>query len=220
MREEIASLVYPVLTQGIRLKDRLAAGEELDFGTAQKELLGLLQTTGQAQRWADFGGDNPSTQSLRSSDQFLGIRYALTCWLDEIFILDSPWKDQWRDSCLEGALYGDVERAWRFWAQADKASARPSTDGLEVYFLCVVLGFRGDKADTPEEIKNWCERVKAQLEQGQGPDFSLPVEGQPRTFVPPLTGARSMQSIAMFGGAAMLILIPVLVFFLVSFLGR
>src|SRR5437879_3602923 len=80
MRDEIANLVYPVLTQGIRLKERLAANDSdvPDFRMAQKELMGLLQSAGQAQRFADFGGDRPATDSMRGrpSDQFLGIRYA------------------------------------------------------------------------------------------------------------------------------------------------
>src|SRR5262249_52283168 len=144
MREDIANLVYPILTHGLRLKKRLADSDDApDFATAQNELQGLLQSPSQAQRWADFGGDKPSRDSIRgrSSDQFLGIRYALVCWLDEIFILDSSWKDQWSERSLEVDLYNSRERAWKFWEQADRASARPSTDALEVFFLCVMLGF-------------------------------------------------------------------------------
>src|SRR5439155_11845235 len=122
-----------------------------DFATAQNELQGLLQSASQAQRWADFGGDRTSGDSI-VRDQFLGIRYALVCWLDEIFILDSPWKDQWSERSLEIDLYNSRERAWKFWEQADNASARPTTDALEVFFLCVMLGFRGNKVDSPDDL--------------------------------------------------------------------
>jgi type VI secretion system protein ImpK len=221
MREEIASLVYPVLTHGLRLKKRLAEGDDApDFATAQNELQGLLQSASGAQRWADFGGDRPIGDSVRgrSGDQFLGIRYALVSWLDEIFILDSPWKDQWSERSLEVDLYNSRERAWKFWEQADRASARPSTDALEVFFLCVMLGFRGDKGNNPDELKHWCERVKAQLDKGQGPDFTLPVEGQPRTYVPPLAGARRLENMLVAAGVAVLVLVPTLVFLLVLLL--
>jgi type VI secretion system protein ImpK len=220
MREEIANLVYPVLTHGLRLKKRLADGDAPDFATAQNELQGLLQSTNQAQRWADFGGDRPIGDSIRgrSGDQFLGIRYALVCWLDEIFILDSSWKDQWSEHSLEVDLYNSRERAWRFWEQADRAAARPSTDALEVFFLCVMLGFRGDKGGTPGELKQWSERVKAQLDKGQGAEFSLPVEGQPRTFVPPLAGTARLQNMLVAAGVALLVLVPALVFMLVLIL--
>jgi type VI secretion system protein ImpK len=208
MREEIANLVYPVLTHGIGLKDRLAVNDAPDISTAQKELLGLLQSVGQAQRLADFAGDRPPDDSalVRRDDHFLGIRYALVCWLDEIFILDSPWKDQWSEHSLEIALYKSRERAWKFWEQADRASARPTTDALEVYYLCVMLGFRGDKGGQPDELRAWGERIKAQLDQVED-DFKLPVEGQPRTYVPVLRGATRLQNMLVMVSVALLLLI-------------
>jgi type VI secretion system protein ImpK len=214
MRDEIADVVYPVFTLGIRFKEQLAAGEELDFADSQKKLQGKLQSTG---RWADFGGDQPVSDSLRAphGDKFLGMRYALACWLDEIFILDSSWKDQWRDQCLEWTLYGHVDRAWKFWEQADRAGARPSTDALEVFYLCVMLGFRGDKANKPEELKKWCERVKTQLDQALGLDFNLPPDGQPRTHVPPLTGARRLHKMLVAASVVLLVLVLPLMFLLV-----
>lgn len=216
MREEIADLVYPVFTRGLRMREKLADGEPLDFATSQKELQGLLQSTSQAQRLADFGGDKPVDDSMRGArgDHFLGIRYALVCWLDEIFILDSSWKDKWSEHSLEVDLYKSRERAWKFWEQADWASARPTTDALEVFFLCVMLGFRGDKAEKSDDLAAWCERIKAQLEQGQEAEFKLPVGGQPGTYVPPLRGAKRQQNMLMVAGVALLILVPALVFLL------
>jgi type VI secretion system protein ImpK len=213
MREEIANLVYPVLTHGIRLKERLADDEPPDFATAQKELLGLLQAAGQAQRLADFVGEKQSDDSVRveRGDKYLGIRYALVCWLDEIFILDSPWKDKWSEHSLEVDIYKSRERAWKFWEQADWASARPATDGIEVFYLCVMLGFRGDKAGKPDELSAWCERIKAQIDQGADAEFNLPVEGQPRTYVPVLSGARRAQNMMVVAGVALLVLIPFIV---------
>ena len=213
MREEIADLVYPVFTRGLRLREKLADGEPLDFATSQKELQGLLQSTSQAQRLAEFGGDKRPDESVRTTrgDHFLGIRYALVCWLDEIFILDSPWKDKWSEHSLEVDLYKSRERAWKFWEQADWASARPTTDALEVFYLCVMLGFRGDKAGKSDELAAWCERVKAQLEQGQEAEFKLPVGGQPSTYVPTLRGAKRQQNMLMAASVAVLILVPTLV---------
>ena len=221
MREEIANLVYPVLTHGLRLKKRLADQDDVpDFATAQNELQGLLQSASQAQRLADYGGDKLSGDSTRGRiDAFLGIRYALVCWLDEIFILDSPWKDQWSERSLEVDLYNSRERAWRFWEQADRASARPSTDALEVFFLCVMLGFRGDKAGGPDELKHWCDRIKAQLDKGAEAEYMPPVGGQVRTNVPPLEGAARLQNMLTASGVAVLVLVPILAFLLVKVLG-
>jgi type VI secretion system protein ImpK len=215
MREEIANLVFPVLSYGIRLKERLAAGDTPDFADSQRELLGLLREASQAQRLSDFGGDRPINESIRGrqSDHFLGIRYALACWLDEMFILDSPWKDQWNESSLEIKLYEERERGWRFWEQADRAAGRPTGDALEVYYLCVMLGFRGDKRKNLEDLKNWCDRIKTQL--GSGAKIDLPPEGQPATNVPELVGERRFHNMLTAASAALLLIIPILVFLLV-----
>jgi len=60
--------------------------------------------------------------------------------------------------------------------------------------------------------------IKAQLDKGQGPDFALPVEGQPRTHVPPLAGASRLQNMLIAAGVALLVLVPAIVFMLVLIL--
>src|SRR6266542_1264569 len=127
MRKDIADVVYPVLSYALRVKDQLARGEAISWETAQASLKGMLQTQDAARRWGDFGAD-PSMSVGRAQDTFLGIRYALVCWLDEIFILDSPWRAQWTENSLELALYSTRIRAEKFWEQARRAEARPETD--------------------------------------------------------------------------------------------
>lgn len=216
MREEVASVVYPVFTYGIRLKKRLDDDDEaLDFATAQKELQGLLQSVSQGGgRWSGAANSTASL-SARPADRYLGIRYALVCWLDEVFILNSRWKDQWNERILEVEFYGHRDRAWKFWEQAELAAAQSNTDDLEVYFLCIMLGFEGNKHGAPEELKKLSERIKAQIDQGQGAEFNLPVEGQPRTYVPPLTGARRWHNMLAAGVIALLLVIMPLAFWLV-----
>ena len=89
MRGEIANLVFPVFSFGVRLMEQLAAGDLPDFREAQKNLLGLLQTPTTEK---DFTGEQVVSESGRigrageiraaRSDAFLGVRYALVCWLD------------------------------------------------------------------------------------------------------------------------------------------
>src|SRR5215472_15543595 len=105
MREEIASLVYPVIQQGLALRDRLEQGESLDIDAEQARLRALLLSEGEARKWTDFGGERPTGSAVdlgledhnASNERFLGIRYALVCWLDEMFILSSPAQDQWSE---------------------------------------------------------------------------------------------------------------------------
>ena len=73
MRPEIARLVFPVLTTGLLRKQELIGGVALELAEVQKELAGLLQATSQTEAWVHPG---------RFGKDFLGIQYALACWLD------------------------------------------------------------------------------------------------------------------------------------------
>src|SRR5262245_19094635 len=113
MRDEIANLVYPVLLHGIGLKAKLERGLRPTLAAEQAALKGLL---GSGTHAPPFGAErDPNTTMGR--ERFLGIRYALACWLDEIFI-DSPWKREWDENKVESALYQTNIRHRNFWEQA------------------------------------------------------------------------------------------------------
>jgi type VI secretion system protein ImpK len=129
--------------------------------------------------------------ALRGGEPFLGIRYALACWLDEIFILDAPgpWASRWEASMMEVALYGgSSQRGWRFWEMAKKAEARPGTDALEVFLWCVMLGFKGEPAAAGITPAQWIEGVRKRVLSAYGQEFQQPPEKDPPTFVPVLRG--------------------------------
>jgi type VI secretion system protein ImpK len=218
MREEIANLVYPVLTYGLRLKERLASTDPPDFRTAQKELQGLLLADSQAARWPDFGGDQTSgfprggDAAHAAADRFLGIRYALVCWLDEIMIADTPWKVDWAEYTLEQALYGARERHWQFWYQAERAAREGRTDALEAFFLCAMLGFRGEYEERPDELRNKLKDFQNQIDTGQAHEWPGPVGGQPKSYVPPLQGEQRKQKMLFYVVVSVLLLIPVAMF--------
>ena len=54
MREEIADLVYPVITYALRLKDQLNRGEGPSLQREQATLKGLLKSESEARRWGDY----------------------------------------------------------------------------------------------------------------------------------------------------------------------
>src|SRR5207253_1176639 len=136
VRDDIGNLVHQVFSHALRLKERLAKGEQADLETEQAMLKGMLLSDHEARRFADYGGDrgldlssvSRTMEGRRGAEGFLGIRYALACWLDEIFILDSPWEAVWENHLLERALYGSRDRAWLFWEQARRAEARAGGD--------------------------------------------------------------------------------------------
>lgn len=71
-------------------------------------------------------------------------KYALACWVDEVMDLaqwaGSKW---WQDNTLEYHYFGRHNRSEEFYVRASEASAQSQRDALEVYYLSVVLGFRG-----------------------------------------------------------------------------
>jgi type VI secretion system protein ImpK len=203
MRREIADLVFPIIRGGLDLRERLSAGDiPSDFRQQQSNLRRRLNAM-RGPGTEEFFGDedrNPrpiprATEMInrRMVDSFLGIRYALTCWLDEIFLDDScPLREEWDRNKMEVALFfpDGARRAREFWEQARRAETREAgNDALEVFFLCVMLGFRGDLGRDPtrrQEFQDWIDRTKTRLAIAEG--TQLPPAAEPVTYHKPLKG--------------------------------
>jgi type VI secretion system protein ImpK len=225
MRKEIADFVFPVLRSAIEYKEGLRNNEGAwrnKFGECQKKMLALLLAPVRDDLRSEVLGDmRPGESGVFSARTgFMGIRYALACWLDEIFILDSAWKDQWNGNSMESTLYKSRERATEFWIQAERSQTRPTKDALEVYYLCVMLGFRGEMIEKPAELNQWRDAAQLQITQGEGRDYPVP----PGLAVTPtvqnkLNGANAMQRWIMICVSIVLGFIP-LVICLVTVWGR
>jgi type VI secretion system protein ImpK len=228
MRDEIADLVFPVFRQGLRLRRRLLSRQaaKLDWQREQKEILSLLQAVPKApDALADYVGDHLHGGELRSGysssryEHFLGIRYALACWIDEIMIQrDLPWNDIWNENKIEQQIYGDNLRAVYFWKQARRAEVQPSRDPLEVYYLCVVLGFRGELAEHPDKVATWRDQAEAQITEENA--WTPPQERKVKPRVPLLTGSQRKQRMLLAATATALVFIPLAVFSLVAFFSQ
>ncbi len=204
MRPEIASLFHRVVSHGLFVKERLRdmAQEDLPFLAEQHAALhGLLIMAHPAQSFPDYTGEaaRPAADMLLAAaspygpDQFLGIRYALACWLDEILIEMRPWvRDWWEVRKLETKLYPPLNaRERKFWEQARLAEERPHIDALEAYYLCAMLGFRGMYQGRPAELQQWRQRVQPRLVTALRQPWRD--EPRPRLVQPtrgPLTGYR------------------------------
>jgi hypothetical protein len=185
MREEMADQVAPVLTYVFHILEKLRGqSESLDLKQVQGVLKGLLSGDVHPPLWADFGGEGRSAPS--ATESFLGVRYALVCLLDELFVFGSPWSEAWNASKLEWALFQTSDRAWKFWAQAQLADGRLGADALEVFLVCVFLGFRGNLRDQPERLAEWVHSARARLaRRPAGPGLVL-AEGDPAPAFRPL----------------------------------
>jgi type IV/VI secretion system ImpK/VasF family protein len=214
-----------VITNGLRLKERLERGDELDLADEQAKLKKLLRGADEARRYPDYGGHaadpvvpgNGTGQA--GSDQFLGSRYALVCWLDEIFS-DSAWSAPWKEQTLESALYGTNDRQVQFWAQARRAESGMQIDALEVFYLCVMLGFRGAWRGRRDKLKAWRDAIVVKIGKGKVQRWRCPPECHPATYVPPLRGREHLRRVLLSLGLFLGLLIPAVMFSVVHNLGN
>jgi type VI secretion system protein ImpK len=209
-QSELEEVVYPVFRYGLRLWNRLDRGEKPDLELEQSELKGLLGTTAEARRSVAFGGDGRA---------FLGIRYAQVCWLDELFICGSAWSAPWTERKLEEALYGTNDRAWKFWEQYRLAEAS-SPQALEAFYLCVLLGFRGELQGDPARLQAWRESAEAQLNKGRQTTWAGPPELPAVTNVLPLQGRERLRRALLLAGVGLGLGIYLAAFLTVYLLGR
>src|SRR5262249_11297584 len=139
MTDDVADHVYPILLLGLSLQERLDRGGEIDIAQEQARLINLLNAEG-GKQLADFVGEssNQSDSSVVSrhestsgdSRQYLGTRYALVCWLDELFSETQSGGAAWKNRSLETALFGSSHGSWKFWEQAHLAEGR-GADAVE-----------------------------------------------------------------------------------------
>ncbi len=214
MRDDLAELVYPVLRQGLDLRARLARGERPSLAAEQAALKGLLGSPTQAPPW---GADQPLPHQsvVGSRGIFLGIRYALTCWLDEVMV-DSPWGADWNEQKLEQALYHSNLRYEKFWEQAALAESLPGSDALEAFLLCVVLGFRGKYGEDLDRLRGWIENARTRLGKTQSGSPPTVPEGIMEAQVPILPWADRYHQMMKVVSIGLLILVPIAAFLLVQ----
>ncbi len=213
MRDETTRFVHPVLAHGLDLRGRLARGEPAAFDREHARLRELL-LAGPAD--AAVGPRPP----VPLGTPFLGARYALACWLDELFTHGSPWADRWNERKVEVELYGSNDRAWKFWEQAAAAEQQPADDALEVFFRCALLGFRGTLAERPEKFAEWVAAARERLRVLPADETPYDLEPDPVPDVPPRRAARGFERMLAVAGAALLVLIPCAAFLVVASLGR
>ena len=75
-------------------------------------------------------------------------KYAIAAFIDEM-ILTSNWslKDSWSDKPLQLAYFNDFSAGEEFYNRIETHRAAKKNSVLEVYYLCLALGFRGKYVD-------------------------------------------------------------------------
>ncbi|PQO40026.1 DotU family type IV/VI secretion system protein [Blastopirellula marina] len=209
MQSPLAEDVRAVVDYGLDLLGRLESQQKVDLEYEQAVLLDLLQ------RDSIVAGSG-----TRRDDQAVNLQYALCCWLDEIFT-DCPQSTaSWNERKVEMHLFGGNDRAWRFWHEAELALRRGEHDPLEVYYLCVALGFRGEMRSQPEKLNSWISRARVAVGDVNDLQLSLEAELPPSCDARPLRGESRMQTMIAAACVVGLIAAPFLTFVVVDWFGR
>lgn len=182
MSPPFASAVDPIFLKVIALMERVERGD-----VASPD-------------WERQALDNQFRESEAQTSDGAGwalAKYALASWIDDLMI-STPWsgRDWWESNSLEFALFKTRDRATKFFVSAKEAAELPRRDALEVFYLCVILGFRGlyklpeaeiiaGQLDLPMTLRGWTKNAAGaiQVRHGRPPVRETP---QTPTGAPPL----------------------------------
>ncbi|HEY5312017.1 MAG TPA: DotU family type IV/VI secretion system protein [Pirellulales bacterium] len=185
MTPNFAGAVDPIFLHVLGLLDRLAGG---DCPPAEEERLRIRSWLDQAEG------------QLGQSPEWKLAKYALVSWTDELLIeADWPGRDWWNENALEVELFNTRVTNEQFYIRAKEAALLPKRDALEVFYVCVVLGFRGLYRDPmvaaalaeprglPADLETWTKQTAMAIRLGQGRP-ALHDLGVPGRGAPPLNG--------------------------------
>jgi type VI secretion system protein ImpK len=127
-------------------------------------------------------------EHIEHADRLLGksrawelSKYALCSWIDSRMI-ENLWKENkwWRNNSLEMRYFNSQVANQRFFEKASDAEILTDQDALEVFYLAVLLGFRGfyeeapaiaaEKArrmELPDTIEKWAQKTAKRLRPRQ-----------------------------------------------------
>jgi type VI secretion system protein ImpK len=186
MTPRFAEEIDPVFEYVLGMLDRIESGEEPHPEQARTYFHSQLL--------------NRAERKLGATADWAFARKALIYWTDEV-LTNAHWQGRgwWINNPLEVLLLeGHAERAKDFFVNAKKAMEGGAIDALEVYYLCVILGFRGlyenpdahalDLAEhqLPPQLQEWLKIVAEGIRASPAPTISK--TGRVPTGAPPLGG--------------------------------
>src|SRR5262249_50236644 len=95
---------------------------------------------------------------------------------------------------------------------------RGEADPQELFYLGVMLGFRGDLEREPAALQAWAEAARTR--HGRLRPWAAPPEQEPPSDVPPLRGRSRLRRAVAAGVLLLRVLIPLVPFFIARQLGQ
>jgi type VI secretion system protein ImpK len=100
-------------------------------------------------------------------EQLEAAKFALVAFLDEAITgIDFADKDSWLASPLQMELYNRYDAGEEFFKRLQQLRQRPqaSLQALEIYYLCLVAGFKGKYHHSdPEALRGLIEDIRAEI---------------------------------------------------------
>lgn len=126
--------------------------------------------------------DEQSKASGVSSDAYAHARYAVTAFIDEM-IINSRWssRDQWAGRPLQYDFFSEYVAGEGFFKHMDtvRRSFPLNADLLEVFGLCLILGFEGQyRLQEREKLRGLIEDVTREVQAKWGDVPSLSPHGK------------------------------------------
>ena len=139
-----------------------------------------------------------------STGEWLSLKRVLIYWADEVL---TTHMTDWENFVLEQEYYGEKNRAWKFFVEAEQCLPTGSSEAAEFFYLAIVLGFKGDiegafkyelnselpgkKTDINEARRYWAAQVQRRIRHEASGDLQgEPLEGD----VEPLAGDGVLKS--------------------------
>jgi len=173
MTPRFAHAVDPVFKYVLDLLDRIHRGERPSAQEQRLVIRGLLERAGAI---------------LGTGQEWELAHYAIASWIDEMLV-DLPWEDAewWSNNVLEVELFNTRLCFERFYTRAEEAAKLPQRDALEVFYICMMLGFRGLYRDPaaartlieaqglPPDLETWARQTALSIRLGHGrPELAPP----------------------------------------------
>jgi len=196
MNPEFAKVVDPIFEATLRLESRIENGERIVTADERATLIRKIEE---------------AEAKLGRSEEWILSKYALCAWIDSQLIeIDWREKDWWKDNCLESKFFGTRDAHEEFFKRAEMASALSTKNALEVFYIAVVLGFRGFYGNSdasyarkmssmlriPDNVEGWCRDTVRALHLRQGRP-EIPGEIQVGMSAKPLRGKRMLMMCSM-----------------------
>lgn len=92
--------------------------------------------------------ETKARQADVSQENVQQAKYAIAAFIDEMILTSSwPLKESWADKPLQLAYFNDFSAGEEFYNKIDALRGAKNNAVLEVYYLCLALGFRGKYVD-------------------------------------------------------------------------